>query len=239
MNIKLHSFPFLLGLILTFNVNAQSGIEIEMVSVEGGKFMMGSNEGEEFNRPAHEVSVQAFKIGKYEVTQLQWRLVMGYDQSTFSNCDECPIETISWKEIQTFIKKLNLESGRKYRLPTESEWEFAAKGGIKSKGYTFSGGNNISEVAWYYENSDSTIHKVGLKQPNELGIYDMTGNVWEWCSDLASSYSNKNWKNEGSYRILKGGSWISEKDICFPWYREYDGPKCRRPSGGFRLTMDN
>jgi sulfatase modifying factor 1 len=237
MNIKLHSFPFLLGLIFTFNVNAQSGIEIEMVSVEGGKFMMGSNEGEEFNRPAHEVNVQAFKIGKYEVTQLQWRLVMGYDQSTFSNCDDCPVETISWKDIQNFIKKLNLETGKKYRLPTEAEWEFAAKGGVKSKGYTFSGGNNISEVAWYYENSDSTIHKVGLKQPNELGIYDMTGNVWESCSDRAQYYLND--KRGDKLRMLRGGSWKSAQDISFPWYRDYDNIKVGRPSSGFRLAMDN
>ncbi|MFM2196332.1 MAG: hypothetical protein RL092_1932 [Bacteroidota bacterium] len=237
MNIKFFSFQFMIALIFTFNVNAQP--EIEMVFVEGGKFMMGSNEGEEFNKPAHEVSVKSFNIGKYEITQMQWRTVMGYNPSYFSNCDNCPVETISWKDIQKFIKKLNLDTGKKYRLPTEAEWEFAARGGIKSKGFTFSGGNNIAEVAWYFGNSDSTIHKVGLKQPNELGIYDMTGNVWEWSSDLANSFSDNSWKNEGNYRILRGGSWISGEDVCNPWYREYDGPKCQRPSGGFRLALDN
>ncbi len=187
----------MIALLFTFNVSAQP--EIEMVFVEGGKFMMGSNEGEEFNKPAHEV--------------------------------------ISWKDIQKFIKKLNLDTGKKYRLPTEAEWEFAARGGIKSKGFTFSGGNNIAEVAWYFENSDSTIHKVGLKQPNELGIYDMTGNVWESCSDRAQYYLND--KRGDKFRMLRGGSWKSAEDISFPWYRDYDNIKVGRPSSGFRLAMDN
>ena len=235
MNIKFFSFQFMIALIFTFNVNAQP--EIEMVFVEGGKFMMGSNEGEEFNKPAHEVSVKSFNIGKYEITQMQWRTVMGYNPSYFSNCDDCPVETISWKDIQKFIKKLNLDTGKKYRLPTEAEWEFAARGGIKSKGFTFSGGNNIAEVAWYFGNSDSTIHKVGLKQPNELGIYDMTGNVWESCSDRAQYYLND--KRGDKFRMLRGGSWKSAEDISFPWYRDYDNIKVGRPSSGFRLAMDN
>ncbi len=225
----------MIALIFTFNVNAQP--EIEMVFVEGGKFMMGSNEGEEFNKPAHEVSVKSFNIGKYEITQMQWRMVMGYNPSYFSNCDDCPVETISWKDIQKFIKKLNLDTGKKYRLPTEAEWEFAARGGIKSKGFTFSGGNNIAEVAWYFGNSDSTIHKVGLKQPNELGIYDMTGNVWESCSDRAQYYLND--KRGDKFRMLRGGSWKSAEDISFPWYRDYDNIKVGRPSSGFRLALDN
>jgi len=192
----------------------QTAARIDMVFVQGGTFTMGctpeqGNDCLDSEKPAHRVTVSDFYIAKYEVTQGLWEDVMGYNPSYFRGHDNLPVEQVSWDEIREFIKKLNAKTGRKYRLPTEAEWEYAARGGNKSKGYKYPGSNNIGDVAWYWNNSDRSVHPkifyddegkvddkkttapVGTKQANELGIHDMAGNVMEWVSDWASDWSNE------------------------------------------------
>jgi formylglycine-generating enzyme required for sulfatase activity len=192
--------------------SGRKSFEPEMVFVEGGRFMMGSNSGDEDEKPVHEVELSSYYIGKYEVTQAQWQEVMGNNPSYFKDCDQCPVESVSWNDVQDFIRKLNGLTGKNYRLPTEAEWEFAARGGAKSRGYTYSGGNDVGSVAWYTDNSSSKTHSVGGKQANELLIFDMTGNVWEWCSDWYGSYygtfqRNPQGASSGQYLVLRGGGW--------------------------------
>ena len=184
-----------------------------MVFVEGGKFLMGSNDGSDEEKPVHMVAVGSFYIGKYEITQKQWKTVMGSNPSHFTGCDDCPVESISLYQALEFIKILNKRSGGNYRLPTEAEWEFAAKGGMKSMGYKYSGGDYLDYIAWYSDNSDKKTHPVGLKNPNELGIYDMSGNVFEMCSDWYdrkyykySSSDNPQGPSSGIFRMIRGGS---------------------------------
>ena len=155
-----------------------------MVYVQGGTFMMGatSEQGSDAydnEKPAHQVTLSSFSIGRYEVTQEEWQAVMGSNPSWFKG-PKRPVENVSWDDCQAFIKKLNEMTGKQFRLPTEAEWEFASRGGIKSQGYKYSGSNNLNSVAWYADNSGNTTHDVGQESPNELGIYDMSGNVWEW-----------------------------------------------------------
>jgi formylglycine-generating enzyme required for sulfatase activity len=173
---------------------------IEMVYVEGGTFQMGGN-GYEIRT----TTVNSFSIGKYEVTQVQWRLLMGNNPSHFKNCDNCPVETVSWDDVQSFIRKLNALTSKTYRLPTEAEWEYAARGGSNSKGYKCSGSNNEDLVGWHRYNSGDKVHTVGEKIGNELGIYDMTGNVEEWCSDWSSTQRGMAVKITGSYNSYRGG----------------------------------
>jgi len=174
---------------------------------------------------------------------------MGSEPSSFKNCDNCPVEQLSWDDIQEFIKKLNLKTGKKYRLPTEAEWEYAALGGSSSpqfvdmlgQGYKYSGSNNIDEVAWYTSNSGSKTHPVGRKKPNELGIYDMSGNVWEWCSDRYGDYTSGSQTNpsgpaSGSSRVLRGSSWYSLPFSCYVANRFWDHPSIRKDIYGFRLA---
>ena len=146
--------------------------------------MMGSNDGIDNAKPIHKVTVSNFSIGKYEVTLAQWKAVMGSYPSSHKNCPNCPVETVSWNDIQVYLSKLNKMTGKHYRLPTEAEWEFTAKGGNKSKGYIYAGSNNANEVAWYEDNSNTETHPIGQKKPNELGLYDMSGNAKEWCEDM-------------------------------------------------------
>jgi formylglycine-generating enzyme required for sulfatase activity len=220
--------------------------EPEMVFVEGGTFTMGcTSEQSDCNdaeKPTHRVTVSSFQIGKYEVTQAQWRAVMGSNPSHFSNCDDCPVEKVSWNDVQEFIRKLNRQTGRNYRLPTEAEWEYAVRGGAESKGYKYAGSNDINRVAWYTSNSGSITHPVGQKQANELGIHDMTGNVWEWCEDWYGDYSSSNQTNpkgseNGAYRVLRGGSWKRNTESCRVSRRDYFNPDSRNDSGGFRLVL--
>ena len=227
---------------------SNSAIDIPMVYVAGGTFTMGASAGdyeaEIDENPAHSVTVSSFYIGKYEVTQAQWKAVMGTNPSYFKG-DNLPVENVSWNDVQEFIRKLNAQTGKTYRLPTEAEWEFAAKGGNSSQGYMYSGSNDIDSVAWNGSNSGSKTHPVGTKAPNELGIYDMTGNVLEWCSDWygESYYSNSPSTNpkgpsSGSHCVLRGGSWnpyarffrVSDRLNGNPDYRSY--------YYGFRLVLD-
>jgi sulfatase modifying factor 1 len=214
-----------------------SDYSIEMVYVQGGTFMMGctseQSNCEDNEKPARKVTLSSFSIGKYEVTQAQWRAVMGHNPSRFSGCDRCPVEKVSWDDVQEFILKLNQKTGKKYRLPTEAEWEYAARGGSQSKGYQYSGSNNIGSVAWYDGNSGNKTHTVGSKSPNEIGIYDMTGNVWEWCSDW---YDTKYYNNGD--KILRGGSWYDLVQFSRIAYRRYFESFSRYNAFGFRLALD-
>ncbi|MCX6279544.1 MAG: bifunctional serine/threonine-protein kinase/formylglycine-generating enzyme family protein [Bacteroidetes bacterium] len=219
-------------------------INFEMVFVNGGSFYRGSNDGEADEKPVHLVMLGDFYIGKYEVTQKQWREVMGNNPSNFSGCDDCPVENVSWDDVQEFIQKLNQKTGKSYRLPTEAEWEYAARGGNKSSGYIYSGSNIVDDVAWYNEDSSSKTHPVGQKQPNDLCLYDMSGNVWEWCSDWygsdyyqSSPTSNPQGPSSGSYRVYRGGSWFSQAACCIPGYRFRLTPGYHLNSLGFRLAF--
>lgn len=236
---------------------ARRKLEPEMVFIEGGAFTMGwlnkERDGDGYNdeKPVHEVRVKDFFIGKYPVTQKQWRAVMGSDppELVFEGCDDCPVECVSWNDIQEFLKKLNAmtaptgKSG--YRLPTEAEWEYAARGGNKRKGYLYSGSNNLDEVAWYDGNSGWKTHPVGQKKLNELGLYDMSGNVWEWCEDdWHSNYEGaptdgRAWADRprGGDRVLRGGSWSDDARDCRVADRVIGSPTLRSLSHGFRLAL--
>ncbi len=184
---------------------------VDIVFVQGGTFQMGGNESDE--KPIHSVTVGDFYIGKTEVTQAQWKAVMGDNPSRFTGGNN-PVEQVRWHEAVEFCKKLSQKEGVSYRLPTEAEWEYAARGGNASKGYEYSGSNNVGEVAEYDGNNDKSTKPVGGKEPNELGIYDMSGNIWEWCSDWYDSDYYKNspsinptGPSSGSDRVFRGGSW--------------------------------
>lgn len=218
-----------------------------MVYVSGGTFTMGAtseqgSDADSDEKPTHSVTVSSFYICKYEVTQALWKAVMGSNPSSFKG-DNLPVETVSWDDCQTFIRKLNAMTGKNFRLPTEAEWEFAARGGNNSRGYKYAGSNNIETVAWYDDNSGSKTHVVGTKSPNELGIYDMSGNVLEWCQDWKGSYSSASQTNptgasSGSGRVLRGGSWSSHARDCRSSYRYYGTPGYRSDSGGgLRLVL--
>ena len=214
----------------------------EMVFVEGGTFQMGSSSGESIEMPIHAVTLSAFNIGKYEVTQAQWKAVMGSNPSHFKGCDDCPVERVSWNDVQDFILKLNAKTGNRYRLPTEAEWEYAAKGGKSSNGFTYSGSNDLNTVAWNKDNSGNNTHIVGGKQANELGIHDMTGNVWEWCSDWCSTYSsysetNPTGASSGQSRALRGGSWNFVANLCRTARRGWYNPDYGSMNFGFRLVL--
>jgi len=172
--------------------------------------------------------IKDFFIGKYEVTQAQWREIMGSNLSS-NRGDNHPVENVSWKDAQEFISLLNQKTGRKYRLPSEAEWEFAGKGGIQSKGFIYSGSNIIDDVAWYHENSNGSSQPVGTKAPNELGIYDMSGNVVEWCNDCNTS--------ECTGRILRGGGWLNPSERCLLDSRQSQGPDYRYSNIGFRVAV--
>lgn len=218
-----------------FTVN---GVSFKMERVEGGTFRMGatSEQGSDawdVEKPVHSVTLSGFYIGKTEVTQVLWKAVMGSNPSYFKG-DDLPVENVSWNDCQEFIRKLNALTGQHFRLPTEAEWEFACRGGNNSRGYKYSGSNNLSSVAWYDGNSGKKTHSVATKSPNELDIYDMSGNVWEWCSDWFGNYSSGAQPNptgplSGSGRVRRGGSWdynaiysrSSFRSNCFSSLRYY------------------
>ncbi|MDO4971066.1 MAG: SUMF1/EgtB/PvdO family nonheme iron enzyme, partial [Bacteroidales bacterium] len=192
-------------------------------------------------KPTHQVTLSEYSIGKTEVTQALWEAVMGSNPSSCKG-NNLPVEQVSWDDCQTFISKLNAMTGQKFRLPTEAEWEYAARGGNKSRGYKYSGSNSIGDVAWYDGNSGSEVQPVGTKVPNELGIYDMSGSVYEWCSDWKGSYSssaqtNPKGPNSGSYRVNRGGSWNNSERSCRVSLRGTSSPTRRRDNLGVRLAL--
>jgi formylglycine-generating enzyme required for sulfatase activity len=217
-------------------------IEPAFVLVEGGTFWMGSTDNGAYadEAPIHSVTLSSFYIGKYEVTQAEWKAIMGSNPSHFKG-DNLPVESVSWNDVQEFITRLSSATGKHYRLPTEAEWEFAARGGNQSRDYTYAGSNNIDGVAWYSGNSSNKTHAVGTKSSNELGIYDMSGNVWEWCSDWYGSYSAAQQTNPtgpaGTNRVLRGGSLADDAQICRSAYRFSYSPSYGLSFLGFRLVF--
>jgi formylglycine-generating enzyme required for sulfatase activity len=223
----------------TLNATANN-YEFCMIPVQGGSFNMGDEHGDLWDacRPVHQVHVPDFYIGKYPVTQALWKIVMADKNPSNFQGDDCPVENVSWDDIQQFLTKLNEKTGLRYRLPTEAEWEYAARGGKQSKGYLYAGGNTLNDVAWNYNNSGSKTHSVGGKTPNELGLYDMSGNVWEWCQDVYKAYPcNSNNRGNSSYRVCRGGGWINGAQICRAAYRDNNWPRSRLSYIGFRLAL--
>jgi formylglycine-generating enzyme required for sulfatase activity len=234
----------------------------EMVYVEGGAFQMGSNNGDDAEKPVHSVTVKSFLMGKYEVTQKEWNEVMESNPSHFKG-DNLPVENVSWYEAVEFCNRLSVKEGltpaysgdgdRKvcdfnatgYRLPTEAEWEYAAKGGNRGGNYMYAGSNSPDDVAWYDGNSGNRTHPVGTKQPNSLGIYDMSGNVWEWCWDWYGSYGNESQSNpqglsspapSGANRVCRGGNWDNSAADVRSAYRGRFTPPSWGDNLGFRLV---
>jgi len=216
-----------------------------MVYVEGGSFHMGNNisrdcDAFEDEMPIHEVNTSSFYICKYEVTQDEWLFVMGNNPSLFGGSKR-PVDNISWDDCQLFIKKLNELTGKQFRLPTEAEWEYAARGGKRSHGFKYAGSNRIQDVAWFEGNSDGQTHEVGSKMPNELGLYDMSGNVFEWCQDWYGNYSveirnNPSGPSSGDFLVNRGGSWNNLASNCRVTDRLYDTSTYHDSCSGFRLA---
>ncbi|MCI6473929.1 MAG: formylglycine-generating enzyme family protein [Bacteroidales bacterium] len=239
-----------------------NGVRFNMVKVDGGTFTMGATaeqqNPEDDEKPVHQVSLSSYYIGETEVTQALWNAVMGNNPSKFRG-DNLPVDSVSWYDCQDFIRKLNSLTGKKFRLPTEAEWEFAARGGNKRKGTQYSGSNKIHKVAWYCINSGDKYlqnnfiyseleknncksHKVKTRIANELGIYDMSGNVCEWCQDWYGAYNSNAQTNptgslSGTDRVFRGGSWISYMWICRLSNRENLSPDTRYAYIGFRLAL--
>ena len=226
-----HSYPF-----------------IPMVKVEGGVFEMGctgeqASDCEENEKPSRRVLLSDFYIGKYEVTQAQWRSVMGSDPPNlaFPGCDQCPVERVNWIDIQKFIQKLNNKTGKNYRLPREAEWEYAARGGKLSRGFKYAGSNVLGNVAWFSDGSSRT-HPVGEKGGNELGLYDMSGNVLEWCQDWYGGYPNNSQKDpigasSGAMRVYRGGSWSDNTKSSRVSKRNGIAPTSSAHNLGFRIAL--
>ena len=225
----------------TFTVN---GVSFTMVRVEGGTFTMGATaeqdgaaHGREY--PAHKVTLSPYYIGQTEVTQALWRAVMGSNPSHYKG-DNRPVECVSWNDCKAFITKLNQMSGQRFRLPTEAEWEFAARGGTHSQGYKYSGSNTCGDVAWYYGSGQT--HAVAAKVANELGLYDMSGNVFEWCQDRWGSYSsyaqeNPTGSTSDSSRVYRGGCWNNDAWYCRVSYRHFDVASRANFELGLRLAL--
>ena len=224
-----------------------NGVSFTMIAVEGGTFQMGatSEQGSDAGSdeyPVHSVTLSDYYIGETEVTQELWEAVMGSNPSYFSGNPQRPVEKVSWNDCQEFITRLNELTGKNFRLPTEAEWEYAARGGNESQGYKYSGSNTIGNVAWYRDNSSSATHNVKTKSPNELGIYDMSGNVWEWCEDRYGSYSSGSQTNptgpsSGFSRVLRGGSCYSYAKGCRVSLRGSRDSDTRFNGSGFRLAF--
>ena len=240
----------------TFTVD---GVSFTMVEVKAGTFTMGANEGDtlalDLEKPSHKVTLtKDYFIGETEVTQALWEAVMGSNPSYFKDKGaNFPVEQVSWNDIQEFLTKLNQKTGKTFRLPTEAEWEYAARGGSKSKGYLYSGGNDLNAVAWYYDNARKGLasddpnygtHAVKTKQANELGLYDMSGNVWEWCNDWYADYTadpqtDPQGAETGSARVIRGGSWYNLAQICRVSYRNFYTSVNSDYYLGFRLACSS
>lgn len=222
-----------------------NGVQYCMIKVEGGTFTMGatSEQGSDANdneKPTHQVTLSTYYIGRTEVTQALWEAVMGSNPSSFKG-KKLPVENVSYDDCKQFIEKLNVMTGQDFRLPTEAEWEFAARGGNQSHGYKYSGSNYLDDVAWFGENSGSETNTVATKRPNELGIYDMSGNVFEWCRDSYANYTSSPQTNprggSGSNRVYHGGSWCHDARYCRVSYRNSRWPDFRSHDLGLRLVL--
>ena len=260
-----------------YNKTSTDSLQIYMVKVQGGSFDLGSDNGAPDRKPDHTVKLKDFSIGAYEVTQRQWAIIMDDNPSGSYKCADCPVNNVSWTDIQSFIEKLNSATGKHYRLPTEAEWEYAARGGVtevlvKDKTTPRGGVNEFlisdkdvrrpakdkegkkwsgrsggpQSVAWYQNNSQDHIHPVGHKQPNELGLYDMSGNVEEWCNDFyATSYGSKNTVENpqgpasGNSHVVRGGSFTDDADDVVVTRRAAYLPDTKAVSLGFRLAEDD
>ncbi len=222
-----------------------NGVSFTMVRVQGGTFAMGctaeqGGDCDDNESPTHQVTLSDYAIGETEVTQALWYAVMDDIPPTNQDCASCPIDNFTWSRLQRFILNLNAITGKSYRLPTEAEWEFAARGGQKGAGWRFSGGNNLIELAWMENNAGGKKHPVKGKKPNELGLYDMSGNVWEWCSDWYGEYpkdgqTNPTGPSTGSYRVMRGGDFHSDQPYCRLTVRYYGIPDGSRGLG-FRIA---
>ena len=228
--------------VLPITVN---GITFNMIKVDGGTFTMGATSEQknpdDDEKSTHQVTLSSYYIGESEMTQALWTAVMGNNPSRFKG-DNLPVEKVSWEDCQTFIGKLNGLTGKRFRLPTEAEWEYAARGGKRSNHTQYSGSSNIDDVAWYSGNSGSKTHPVKTKKPNEFGLYDMSGNVWEWCQDWYGSYSsnaqtNPTGPDSGSYRVYRGGCLYYGGGGCRSSCRTYDSPGYRSGNLGLRLAL--
>ena len=227
----------------TFTVK---GVSFQMAKVVAGTFTMGATSEQQYpdsdEKPIHQVTLtNNYYIGKTEVTQALWKAVMGSNPSYFKG-DNKPVEQVSWNDCQEFISRLNAATGKNFRLPTEAEWEFAARGGNNSRHYKYSGSNTLNDVGWYSDNSSNTTHDVATKRPNELELYDMSGNVLEWCSDWYSSYSINHQYDpagamSGSDRVTRGGSWRNLAVGCFSSFRIFNYPDFRLSKLGLRLAL--
>ena len=244
---------------VVFTVN---GVSFKMLAVEGGTFTMGAtaeqgSDAESNESPTHQVTLSSYNIGETEVTQALWQAVMGSNPSYFTSANgytndlNRPVEQVSWNDCQEFIAKLNQMTGKTFRLPTEAEWEYAARGGKKSKGYKYAGSNTVGDVAWYRDNIPSQTYgtegygtqPVAMKSPNELGLYDMSGNVMEWCHDWYGNYTSEAQTNPagpstGSYRVMRGGGWSNSAWSCRVSFRNNDLPDDRWSGNGLRLVLD-
>ena len=221
--------------------------EMTMILVEGGTFMMGGSAEQEKDAwpdelPAHEVTLSSYYIAQVEVTQDLWQAVMGSNPSDHLGNLEMPVENVSLDDVRAFIAKVNALTGKDFSLPTEAQWEFAARGGNRSEGFLYSGGNVIGEVAWYYENGNLDPHPVGTKKANELGLYDMSGNVWEWCADFYGDYTpdpvtDPKGPETGEFYVIRGGSFNNTPDGCRPSKRSSDKGGANF-NVGFRLVLN-
>ncbi len=216
-----------------------------MVYVEGGSFSMGATpeqtEPFDWEKPVHRVTLSSYSIGQTEVPQWLWVAVMGSNPSYWKG-DNLPVEQVSWDDCQEFLSKLNAHTGKNFRLPAEAQWEYAARGGNRSRGYQYSGSDNLDDVAWYYANSGKRRHNVGTKRANELGLYDMSGNVWEWRSDWLGTYLDNNVTNPkgasyGIDRVCRGGGCFDRPGSCRVAYRGRNTSYTRISNLGFRLAL--
>jgi formylglycine-generating enzyme required for sulfatase activity len=212
----------------------------EMVVIPAGSFEMGSND--EFDeKPLHRVSLKSFALGRTEVTQAQWKAVMGANPSSFTKCgDNCPVDNVSWDDAQIFVQKLSTKTGKKYRLPTEAEWEYACRAGERME---YCGSDKVDSVSWYDEKKGfKTTYPVATKQANAFGLYDMSGNVWEWVEDgyhesyVGAPADGSEWKGYGATRVLRGGSWLNLAERSRAAHREWYDPSNRDSNYGFRVV---
>lgn len=222
----------------------ETGVVGKMIKVQGGTFTMGCSDCAVDEAPVREVTLSTYYIGEFEILQSEWVAVMEEVDPSYNTVgDSLPVEQVSWNQVSAFITKLNASTGKKFRLPTEAEWEFAARGGVNSLGYTYSGSNDIDEVAWYLDNNEDEIsQKVGQKQANELGLFDMSGNVAEWCQDRYWAYkdeaeTNPTGPNSGTTRVFRGGRCDFDANDCTVSVRRSDKPANKYYNLGFRLVM--